>query len=128
MASATRHFAEIQKLGEGAFGAVYKGIVMMQVKDGQKKEVYAAIKMNKHTTSDEAKAAFYKEIDIMSPLNHCNIIRLIGWCHERKNLLLVYELAEDLNLQARLYGGGVSVDAERFGVRASGSVLDWHKR
>ncbi|XBI97005.1 hypothetical protein VPH35_033216 [Triticum aestivum] len=125
LAAATRDFAVDRKLGEGAFGAVYKGTLMLRGR-----EVDVAIKKNAHTTSDQAKAAFYKEVEIMSPLSHRNIIRLVGWCDERNSLLLVYELVDDRNLQARLYGHGARVDAELSGARAPGSALDldWHKR
>ncbi|KAM3391749.1 hypothetical protein ACQJBY_013075 [Aegilops geniculata] len=112
--TATREFAEIQKIGEGGFGRVYKGIVTLQDKEGKDKDVQVAIKKSTHARSDQARQAFNNEIDIMSPLNHCNIIRLMGWCVDRQELFLVYELAEDLNLEARLY--------------SSTLVLDWHQR
>ncbi|KAF7012765.1 hypothetical protein CFC21_026924 [Triticum aestivum] len=128
--SATNSFAQNRKLGEGAFGAVYKGTLMLKDKNGNQEEVYVAIKKNTYTASDDAKAAFHKEVEIMSPLSHRNIIRLVGWCDERNSLLLVYELVEDRNLQARLYGHGARVDSELSGARAPGSSLDldWHRR
>lgn len=128
--SATNSFAQNRKLGEGAFGAVYRGTVMLTDKDGNQEEVSVAIKKNTYTVSDEAKAAFHKEVEIMSPLSHRNIIRLVGSCDEKNSLLLVYELVEDRNLQARLYGHGARVDAELSGARVPGSSvdLDWHRR
>ncbi|VAH54959.1 unnamed protein product [Triticum turgidum subsp. durum] len=124
LVGATRDFADTRRLGQGAFGVVYKGAVMVQ-----DKEVDVAIK-TALVVSDEARAAFKNEVEIMSPLNHSNIIRLVGSCDEEDNLLLVYELVEDRNLQARLYGRGARVDAELTGVRARGSSLDldWRKR
>ncbi|VAH39417.1 unnamed protein product [Triticum turgidum subsp. durum] len=96
LVGATRDFADTRRLGQGAFGVVYKGAVMVQ-----DKEVDVAIK-TALVVSDEARAAFKNEVEIMSPLNHSNIIRLVGSCDEEDNLLLVYELVEDRNLQARL--------------------------
>ncbi|XP_037482605.1 receptor like protein kinase S.2-like [Triticum dicoccoides] len=104
LASATRDFADKYKLRNRGYGDVYK---------------------------DEARASFKEEINIMSPLNHCNITRLVGWCNQRKKLLLVYEQVDDYcNLEDRLYGHGANVDAERFGARPPGSSLDldWRKR
>uniref|UniRef100_A0A453DKC1 Cysteine-rich receptor-like protein kinase 25 n=2 Tax=Aegilops tauschii subsp. strangulata TaxID=200361 RepID=A0A453DKC1_AEGTS len=117
LASATREFADGRKLGQGAFGVVYKGAVMLQ-----DEEVEVAIKKNLNVVSDESRAAFKNEVDIMKPLNHLNIIRLVGWCDNRSSLLLVYELVEDRNLEDRLYGGGASVSS------GSGLVLDWRQR
>ncbi|KAF7019838.1 hypothetical protein CFC21_032970 [Triticum aestivum] len=130
LASATHDFSKTQKLEEGAFWTVYKGTLTLQDKQGKKQEVSVAIKKNKHGMSDEAREAFKNEIDIMSPLNHHNIIRLVGWCDKRNNLLLVYELLEDRNLEAHLYGHGAHMDAEHSSARSPGSgfVLDWRKR
>ncbi|XBI60650.1 hypothetical protein VPH35_041555 [Triticum aestivum] len=109
LADATRDFADTRRLGQGAFGVVYKGAVMVQ-----DKEVDVAIKTIL-VVSDEARAAFKNEVEIMSPLNHRNIIRLVGSCDEKDNLLLVYELVQNCNLQAQLYNHG-------------GLVLDWRQR
>ncbi|KAF7019836.1 unnamed protein product [Triticum aestivum] len=112
LATATLTFKDTRKLGQGAFGIVYKGAVMIE---GTQVEV--AIKKNTSDVSDETRKAFKNEVEIMSPLNHRNIIHLVGWCNEKNNLLLVYELVENRNLEARLYNHG-----------GTDLVLDWRQR
>lgn len=86
----------------------------------QGNKVNVAIKKNIINVSDEMRNAFKNEVDIMGPLNHRNIIRIVGSCKERNNLFLVYELVDDRNLEARLYGRGDGVGL--------GLVLDWCQR
>ncbi|TVU42273.1 hypothetical protein EJB05_08667, partial [Eragrostis curvula] len=42
-------------------------------------------------------------VKIISRLRHHNLVQLIGWCHSRKELLLVYQLMPNGSLDAHLY-------------------------
>jgi serine/threonine protein kinase len=76
LAQATNNFSMESKLGEGAFGAVYKG-KSLKVNDGQKQDV--AIKEIIKGSSEE-RMDFLNELNIISKTRHKNLVRLEGWC------------------------------------------------
>ncbi|WZZ80479.1 hypothetical protein YC2023_101051 [Brassica napus] len=83
LASATSNFLYERKLGEGGFGAVYKGYL---------NELDTMVAVKKFSgASKQGKKEFITEVKIISSLRHRNLVLLIGWCHEKQELLLVYE-------------------------------------
>ncbi|GFS34524.1 concanavalin A-like lectin protein kinase family protein [Actinidia rufa] len=48
---------------------------------------------------------YASEVRIISRLRHRNLVQLIGWCHEKKELLLVYEFMENGSLDSHLFKG-----------------------
>lgn len=66
-------FLEI--LGEGTFGQVYKGDVCLRL--GHERTV-VAIKTLKETATDKQRKDFKHEIDLISDLNHKNIVNILG--------------------------------------------------
>ncbi|XP_061948714.1 L-type lectin-domain containing receptor kinase IX.1-like [Populus nigra] len=97
---ATNNFAEGGKLGEGGFGGVYKGLL----NEGTITEV--AVKRVSRG-SKQGKKEYVSEVKIISRLRHRNLVQLIGWCHERGELLLVYEFMLNGSLDSHLFGGQV---------------------
>ncbi|KAJ4806607.1 receptor lectin kinase [Rhynchospora pubera] len=95
LAVATKEFAENEKLGEGGFGSVYRGIL---VDEG----THVAIK-RVSKDSKQGKQEYISEVKIISQLRHRNLVQLIGWCHDRDELLLVYELMHNGSLDTHLY-------------------------
>ncbi|KAK2987436.1 hypothetical protein RJ640_018573 [Escallonia rubra] len=95
LAHATSDFAEVEKLGEGGFGGVYKGFL---------KELgsYVAVK-RVSSNSKQGIKEYAAEVKIISRLRHRNLVQLIGWCHERKELLLVYEFLANGSLDSHLF-------------------------
>ncbi|BFI14256.1 protein MpRLK-Pelle_L-LEC12 [Marchantia polymorpha subsp. ruderalis] len=92
---ATDQFREEAKLGQGAFGAVYRG----QLPDtGQ---LVAVKRLN--SVSNEGLKGFMAEVSIISQIRHRNIVKLLGWCNDRGNLLLVYELMPNGSLDKALF-------------------------
>nr|CAB3489330.1 unnamed protein product [Digitaria exilis] len=69
----TNGFSKERKLGSGAFGEVYMGVQ----KDGEK----IAVKML-HNMPGLDEKQFLNEFDNLSRLQHPNIVRLVGYCHE----------------------------------------------
>ncbi|TYJ50438.1 hypothetical protein E1A91_A01G206600v1 [Gossypium mustelinum] len=78
---ATGNFSPNNKLGKGGFGTVYKG-------SWGNKDV-AVKRVSKK--SNQGKQEFIAEVTTIGNLNHKNLVKLIGWCYERRELLLVYE-------------------------------------
>ncbi|KAL6202104.1 hypothetical protein ACLB2K_025815 [Fragaria x ananassa] len=92
---ATGNFEEEQKLGQGGFGGVYKGFV----KDLNS---YVAVKRISKGSKRGLKE-YATEVRIISRLRHRNLVQLLGWCHKKKELLLVYEFMPNWSLDSHLF-------------------------
>ncbi|XP_031272070.1 L-type lectin-domain containing receptor kinase IX.1-like isoform X1 [Pistacia vera] len=97
LASATDNFNDENKLGQGGFGGVYRGFM----KDTNS---YIAVKKVSKESKQGIKE-YASEVKIISRLRHRNLVQLLGWCHEKKNLLLVYEFMRNSSLDCHLFKG-----------------------
>ncbi|KAJ6754708.1 PROMASTIGOTE SURFACE ANTIGEN PROTEIN PSA [Salix purpurea] len=93
--AATNDFDPDNKLGEGGFGSVFKGVLS----DG----TVIAVKQLA-AKSKQGNREFVNEIGMISALQHPHLVRLYGCCIEGKQLLLVYEYMENNSLAHVLYG------------------------
>ncbi|XP_052154250.1 probable LRR receptor-like serine/threonine-protein kinase At1g56140 [Oryza glaberrima] len=93
--SATENFNFSNRLGEGGYGAVYKG----KLTDGR---VVAVKQLSQ--TSNQGKEQFATEIETISRVQHRNLVKLYGCCLEGKHPLLVYEYLENGSLDKALFG------------------------
>uniref|UniRef100_A0A0D9X3Z3 Protein kinase domain-containing protein n=1 Tax=Leersia perrieri TaxID=77586 RepID=A0A0D9X3Z3_9ORYZ len=100
LVNATKSFAEEEKLGQGGFGAVYRGYLREQ-------GLAVAIKRFAKDSSKQGMKEYKSEIKVISRLRHRNLVQLIGWCHGRDELLLVYELVPNRSLDIHLHGNGI---------------------
>ncbi|GLU08935.1 hypothetical protein SLE2022_258180 [Rubroshorea leprosula] len=96
LAIATKNFANEEKLGEGGCGVVYKGFM-------RDSNTYVAVKRVSKRSKQGIKE-FASEVKIISQLRHKNLVKLIGWCHE-KELLLAYEFMLGGSLDFHLFKG-----------------------
>uniref|UniRef100_A0A803LL36 non-specific serine/threonine protein kinase n=1 Tax=Chenopodium quinoa TaxID=63459 RepID=A0A803LL36_CHEQI len=94
LAIATGHFQDLNKLGRGGFGAVYKGIL----EDGQE---IAVKRLSKG--SGQGLKEFMTEVLVISKLQHRNLVKLLGCCTEGKEKMLVYEYMPNKSLDALLF-------------------------
>ncbi|KAF2325350.1 hypothetical protein GH714_027003 [Hevea brasiliensis] len=100
MEEATCSFSDEQMLGKGGFGRVYRGTL-------RSGEVVAIKKMELPPFKEaEGEREFRVEVDILSRLNHPNLVSLIGYCADGKHRFLVYEYLQNGNLQDHLNGIG----------------------
>nr|POF15886.1 l-type lectin-domain containing receptor kinase ix.1 [Quercus suber] len=97
--NATNNFVERGKLGEGGFGGVYKGLLSESIVEVAVKRVSKG--------SKQGKKEYKSEVKIISRLRHRNLVQLIGWCHEQRELLLVYEYMPNGSLDSHLFGAKI---------------------
>ncbi|KAK4790935.1 hypothetical protein SAY86_031348 [Trapa natans] len=95
---ATNNFDERNRLGEGGFGVVYKGVLPPPEDDNMEIAV-------KRFSRDKIKRKddFLAELTIINRLRHRHLVRLLGWCHRNGMLLLVYEYMPNGSLDAHIF-------------------------
>ncbi|XP_006658654.2 cysteine-rich receptor-like protein kinase 10 [Oryza brachyantha] len=103
---ATDNFDENKILGEGGFGAVYKGLL-----SGQEVAVKRLSK-----GSNQGLEELKNELILVAKLHHKNLVRLVGFCLEEGERMLVYEYMPNRSLDTFLF------DAEKR------RQLDWATR
>ncbi|XP_075517308.1 L-type lectin-domain containing receptor kinase VIII.1-like [Primulina tabacum] len=91
---ATKGFDSNKVIGHGAFGTVYRGILPAT---GD----IVAVKRCSHM--GQGKTEFLSELSIIGTLRHRNLVRLQGWCHEKGEILLVYDLMANGSLDKALF-------------------------
>lgn len=91
---ATGSFDESNKLGQGGFGKVYKGVLP----DGREIAVKRLFFNNKHRATD-----FYNEVTIISSVEHKNLVRLLGCSCSGHESLLVYEFRPNKSLDSFIF-------------------------
>ncbi|KAH7420707.1 hypothetical protein KP509_13G018200 [Ceratopteris richardii] len=104
---ATKGFSMSRVIGHGAFGSVYKGILPGN-------DVAVAVKRSV-TSTKESRSEFLSELSIIGRLRHRNLVQLLGWCHDKDEILLVYDYMENGSLDKALFGN-------------TGPVLPWIHR
>nr|GMC74742.1 probable LRR receptor-like serine/threonine-protein kinase At1g53430 [Ipomoea batatas] len=93
--AATNNFDPANKIGEGGFGPVYKGVLS----DGG---IIAVKQLS--SKSKQGNREFINEIGMISALQHPNLVKLHGCCIEGNQLLLIYEYMENNCLSRALFG------------------------
>ncbi|XP_058071415.1 cysteine-rich receptor-like protein kinase 10 [Magnolia sinica] len=92
--AATNDFSEGNKLGQGGFGPVYKGLLP----DG--KEI--AVKRLSRS-SRQGLEELKNEVTLIARLQHRNLVRLLYCCIEKGEKLLVYEYMPNTSLDVFLF-------------------------
>nr|DAD20608.1 TPA_asm: hypothetical protein HUJ06_022071 [Nelumbo nucifera] len=104
---ATSNFSLENKLGEGGFGPVYKGVLP----NGKK----IAVKRLSRSSA-QGSEEFKNEVTLIAKLQHKNLVRLLGCCIEREEKMLIYEFMPNSSLNAFLFD------------RQRNAQLDWSRR
>ncbi|KAK6797671.1 hypothetical protein RDI58_005373 [Solanum bulbocastanum] len=105
--AATDDFSDANKLGQGGFGPVYKG----KLQNGQE----VAVK-RLSADSGQGDLEFKNEVLLVARLQHRNLVRLLGFCLDGTERLLVYEFVPNASLDHFLFD---SVKRRQ---------LDWERR
>ncbi|KAH9660810.1 protein kinase domain-containing protein [Citrus sinensis] len=88
---ATNNFSEINIIGEGSFGLAYKGLLQ----DGS----LVVIKRHLHTQIQN----FLHEVKHIARVHHRHLVKLVGFCEENHQQLLIYDYIPNGNVQNHLY-------------------------
>ncbi|URE27546.1 Cysteine-rich receptor-like protein kinase [Musa troglodytarum] len=105
---ATANFSEENKLGEGGFGAVYKGVLP----DGRE------IAVKRLLNSGHGLGELKNELVLVAKLRHRNLVKLLGVCLEEEKMI-VYEYVPNTSLDNFLFEyvmhGKYSIKSDVFG-------------
>ncbi|BAF03761.1 Os01g0117000 [Oryza sativa Japonica Group] len=77
----TSHFRD--KLGQGGYGSVYKGVLLPG-------NLHIAVKMLTGSSSCNGDE-FISEVSTIGRIHHVNVVRLVGFCTEEMRRALIYE-------------------------------------
>ncbi|XP_057759133.1 probable L-type lectin-domain containing receptor kinase S.5 [Arachis stenosperma] len=92
---ATDNFDEKLKLGKGGYGVVYKGTL-------PRENTELAVKKFSRDSVKEIDD-FLAELTIINRLRHRNLVQLLGWCHKKGVLLLVYDYMPNGSLDRHIF-------------------------
>ncbi|KAL2327855.1 hypothetical protein Fmac_021282 [Flemingia macrophylla] len=105
--NATNNFSTDNKLGQGGFGPVYKGVLV----DGQE----IAVKRLSRS-SGQGLTEFKNEVILCAKLQHRNLVKVLGCCIEEEEKMLLYEYMPNKSLDSFIFDS------------AKSKILDWSKR
>lgn len=115
LAVATKNFSSENKIGAGSFGVVYRGKLV----DGREVAIKRGEIAHKTKKFQEKESAFDSELAFLSRLHHKHLVRLVGFCEEKEERLLVYEYMKNGALYDHLH--------DKNNVEKSSSVLNFWK-
>nr|XP_017223171.1 PREDICTED: protein kinase 2B, chloroplastic-like [Daucus carota subsp. sativus] len=111
LGSATRGFSPDMMLGEGNYGRVFIGWLDEDTFAPSRIGIGMAVAV-KRCNSNERFKAVQTEVDLCGRFYHPNIVKLLGFCSEGEEFMLVYEYTPKGNL-------------ERYTYKDSGKSLSW---
>ncbi|KAK4573514.1 hypothetical protein RGQ29_031463 [Quercus rubra] len=104
---ATENFSIPNKLGQGGFGPVYKGLLQNGME-------IAVKRLSK--CSGQGIEQFKTEVALIAKLQHRNLVRILGCCIHKEEKMLIYEYLPNKSLDSFIFD-----ETKR-------SCLDWVKR
>ncbi|XP_027332791.1 putative serine/threonine-protein kinase-like protein CCR3 [Abrus precatorius] len=117
LVAATNNFSLENKIGAGSYGVVYRG----KLADGREVAIKRGETGTKMKKFQEKESAFESELAFLSRLHHKHLVRLVGFCEEKDERLLVYEYMKNGALYDHLH--------DKNNVDKSSSVLNsWRMR
>ncbi|OIW15720.1 hypothetical protein TanjilG_04255 [Lupinus angustifolius] len=98
---ATHNFSWSNMLGEGGFGPVYKGFFDDKLRPGLDPQTVAVKRLD--LDGLQGHKEWLAEIMFLGQLRHPHLVKLIGYCYEDENRLLVYEHMTRGSLENQLF-------------------------
>ncbi|TMW88556.1 hypothetical protein EJD97_018400 [Solanum chilense] len=105
--AATDNFSTANKLGQGGFGPVYKGIF-----PGEKEIAVKTLSSQSGQGIDE----FKNEVTLIAKLQHRNLVRLLGYCINATEQILLYEYMPNKSLDTFLFDEEMNPKISDFGL------------
>lgn len=105
---ATQNFNDANKVGQGGSGSVYKGVLT------QGREI-AVKRMLSH--KEQGVKEFFNEVNLVSRVQHKNLVQLFGCSVDGPDRLLVYEFVPNKSLDHFLFGD-----------KNAKKLLNWERR
>lgn len=93
----TGNFSESNMIGQGGFSIVYKG----QLPDGR---MIAVKRLKQSAVTKKGKNDFAREVEVMAGLRHGSLVRLLAYCNEGKERILVYDYMKNKSLDVYIFG------------------------
>ncbi|KAL9300751.1 putative serine/threonine-protein kinase PBL12 RLK-Pelle-RLCK-VIIa-2 family [Arabidopsis thaliana] len=97
----THNFSRSNMLGEGGFGPVYKGFIDDKVKPGIEAQPVAVKALDLH--GHQGHREWLAEILFLGQLSNKHLVKLIGFCCEEEQRVLVYEYMPRGSLENQLF-------------------------
>ncbi|KAE8712840.1 putative serine/threonine-protein kinase Cx32 [Hibiscus syriacus] len=114
--SATKNFRPDMVLGEGGFGKVFKGWLEEKAPGKSGSGTLIAVK-KLNSESMQGFEEWQCEVNFLERLSHPHLVKLLGYCWEDKELLLVYEFMQKGSLENHLFGRGCAVQSLEWNIR-----------
>lgn len=92
---ATNYFDPLRKLGQGGAGSVFRGTLP----DGKTVAVKRLFFSTRQWVDE-----FFNEVNLISGIEHKNLVKLLGCSIEGPESLLVYEFVPNQSLEVCLFG------------------------
>nr|POE82531.1 putative serine/threonine-protein kinase pix13 [Quercus suber] len=100
---ATKNFRPDTILGEGGFGQIFKGWLKDKGQSKSGNRMVIAVK-KLHSESLQGFQEWQSEVNFLGRVIHPNLIKLLGYCWEERELLLIYEFMQKGSLDNHLFG------------------------
>ncbi|XP_050125547.1 G-type lectin S-receptor-like serine/threonine-protein kinase CES101 [Malus sylvestris] len=91
--TSTNNFSLANQLGQGGFGPVYKGKLLQHD--------IAVKRLSKN--SGQGPVEFKNEVQLISKLQHRNLVKLLGFCIHREEKILIYEYMPNKSLDSFIF-------------------------
>ncbi|KAH0917243.1 hypothetical protein HID58_024903 [Brassica napus] len=114
--AATRNFKSENVLGEGGFGKVFKGWLEEKGPGSHSTGTVIAVK-KLNSESFQGFEEWQCEVNFLGRVSHPNLVKLLGYCLEGDELLLVYEYMQKGSLENHLFRKGSVVQPLSWEIR-----------